>query len=229
MNGFVTLLVTALYALLLQNLVFTGGFGASEAVRISSKPRYVLSFALFITVFSAATSIICRALELLPQVSLAHTLVRLLIYMIVLFVLYVIVVLVFRYALHASDSILRKIGMAAFNTLVLAIPVINRSAAYTVGESLGAGLGAGAAFALAVFLIHAGIHVLDRNDKIPKAFQGTPALFIYVSLLALAFTGFFRQIPVYIIAGRCLKHSVFTNEGCEFHERMAVVWEKNIK
>lgn len=190
MNGFVTLLVTALYALLLQNLVFTGGFGASEAVRISSKPRYVLSFALFITVFSAATSIICRALELLPQVSLAHTLVRLLIYMIVLFVLYVIVVLVFRYALHASDSILRKIGMAAFNTLVLAIPVINRSAAYTVGESLGAGLGAGAAFALAVFLIHAGIHVLDRNDKIPKAFQGTPALFIYVSLLALAFTGF---------------------------------------
>jgi len=187
MNGFVTLLVTALYALLLQNLVFTGGFGASEAVRISSKPRYVLSFALFITVFSAATSIICRALELLPQVSLAHTLVRLLIYMIVL---YVIVVLVFRYALHASDSILRKIGMAAFNTLVLAIPVINRSAAYTVGESLGAGLGAGAAFALAVFLIHAGIHVLDRNDKIPKAFQGTPALFIYVSLLALAFTGF---------------------------------------
>jgi electron transport complex protein RnfA len=186
MNGFVTLLVTALYALLLQNLVFTGGFGASEAVRISSKPRYVLSFALFITVFSAATSIICRALELLPQVSLAHTLVRLLIYMIVLFVLYVIVVLVFRYALHASDSILRKIGMAAFNTLVLAIPVINRSAAYTVGESLGAG----AAFALAVFLIHAGIHVLDRNDKIPKAFQGTPALFIYVSLLALAFTGF---------------------------------------
>lgn len=190
MNGFVTLLVTALYALLLQNLVFTGGFGASEAVRISSKPRYVLSFALFIAVFSAATSIICRALELLPQVSLAHTLVRLLIYMIVLFVLYVIVVLVFRYALHASDSILRKIGMAAFNTLVLAIPVINRSAAYTVGESLGAGLGAGAAFALAVFLIHAGIHVLDRNDKIPKAFQGTPALFIYVSLLALAFTGF---------------------------------------
>ena len=187
MNGFVTLLVTALYALLLQNLVFTGGFGASEAVRISSKPRYVLSFALFITVFSAATSIICRALELLPQVSLAHTLVRLLIYMIVLFVLYVIVVLVFRYALHASDSILRKIGMAAFNTLVLAIPVINRSAAYTVGESLGAGLGA---VALAVFLIHAGIHVLDRNDKIPKAFQGTPALFIYVSLLALAFTGF---------------------------------------
>ena len=124
------------------------------------------------------------------EVSLAHTLVRLLIYMIVLFVLYVIVVLVFRYALHASDSILRKIGMAAFNTLVLAIPVINRSAAYTVGESLGAGLGAGAAFALAVFLIHAGIHVLDRNDKIPKAFQGTPALFIYVSLLALAFTGF---------------------------------------
>lgn len=53
--------------LLLQNLVFTGGFGASEAVRISSKPRYVLSFALFITVFSAATSIICRALELLHR------------------------------------------------------------------------------------------------------------------------------------------------------------------
>lgn len=190
MNWFVTLLVTALYSLLLQNLVFTGGFGTSEAVRISSKPRYVLSFALLITVFSAATSIICRALELIPQVGQAHTLVRLLIYISVLFVLYVITIVLFRYVLHAGDSILRKIGMAAFNTLVLAIPLLNRSAAYTVSESLGAGLGAGTAFALAVFLIHAGIHVLDGNDRIPKAFQGTPALFLYVSLLALAFTGF---------------------------------------
>lgn len=130
MNWFVTLLVTALYSLLLQNLIFTGGFGTSEAIRISSKPRYVLSFALFITVFSAATSLICRALDLLPQIGHAHTLVRLLIYISVLFVLYVITVLLFRYALHASDSILRKIGMAAFNTLILAIPLINRSAAY---------------------------------------------------------------------------------------------------
>lgn len=193
MNWFVTLLVTALYSLLLQNLIFTGGFGTSEAIRISSKPRYVLSFALFITVFSAATSLICRALDLLPQIGHAHTLVRLLIYISVLFVLYVITVLLFRYALHASDSILRKIGMAAFNTLILAIPLINRSAAYTISESLGAGLGAGTAFALAVFLIHAGIHVLDSNDRIPKAFKGTPALFIYVSLLALAFTGFSRR------------------------------------
>ena len=72
MNWFVTLLVTALYSLLLQNLIFTGGFGTSEAIRISSKPRYVLSFALFITVFSAATSLICRALDLLPQIGHAH-------------------------------------------------------------------------------------------------------------------------------------------------------------
>lgn len=190
MSWFVTLVVTAMYSLLLQNLIFTGGFGTSEAIRISSKPRYVLSFALFIAGFSIAASLICRALELIPQIGGAHTLVRLLIYISVLFVLYIITVLVFRYALRAGDSILRKIGMAAFNTLLLAIPVINRSAAYTVSESLGAGIGAGAAFAIAVFLIHAGIHVLDHNDRIPKAFRGTPALFLYVSLLALAFTGF---------------------------------------
>ena len=122
-----------------------------------------------------------------------------------------IVVLVFRYALHASDSILRKIGMAAFNTLVLAIPVINTSAAIRWANLLARALGRARPSLWPCFLIHAGIHVLDRNDKIPKAFQGTPALFIYVSLLALAFTGF-RQIPIYIIAGRCtLKHSVFTN------------------
>ncbi|HZK38549.1 MAG TPA: Rnf-Nqr domain containing protein, partial [Clostridia bacterium] len=57
-------------------------------------------------------------------------------------------------------------------------------------ESLGTGIGAGAAFFLAVFLIGKGMGKLCENKDIPPAFQGTPAIFIYVALLSLAFTGF---------------------------------------
>ena len=39
MNWFGDLLITALYTAFVQNLVFSGGYGASEALRLSYKPR----------------------------------------------------------------------------------------------------------------------------------------------------------------------------------------------
>ena len=79
--------------------------------------------------------------------------------------------------------------MAALNTLVLATPLLNRSAAYTLPESIGSGIGAGLAFILAATLICKGLHIISQNQDMPKAFRGTPAAFVYVALLSLAFSG----------------------------------------
>ena len=83
----------------------------------------------------------------------------------------------------------RRIGIAAFNTLVFAMPLINYRSAFTVIESIGAGLGAGFAYIIAVLLINNGLKKLDSNTSIPKCFKGTPAIFIYTAILSLAFTG----------------------------------------
>ena len=50
----------------------------------------------------------------------------------------------------------QRIGIAAFNTLVLAMPLINYRSAFTVIESIGAGLGAGLAYIIAVLIIPSG-------------------------------------------------------------------------
>jgi Na+-translocating ferredoxin:NAD+ oxidoreductase RnfA subunit len=69
------------------------------------------------------------------------------------------------------------------------MPLINYRSAFTIVEAIGAGLGAGLAYAIAVLLINSGLKRLDANKSIPKCFKGTPAIFIYTSLLALAFVG----------------------------------------
>ena len=43
---------------------------------------------------------------------------------------------------------------------------------------------------LAAALISKGSAALDKNENIPEAFRGTPAMLIYVGLLSLAFAGF---------------------------------------
>ena len=88
-----------------------------------------------------------------------------------------------------SPKTIRRIGIAAFNTLVLAMPLINFHSAFTPIEAIGAGLGAGLAYVIAVLLINLGLKRLDTNKSIPKCFKGTPAIFIYTALLSLAFTG----------------------------------------
>ena len=51
------------------------------------------------------------------------------------------------------------------------------------------GIGAGVAFVIATFIIHMGMLKIESNPAIPGCFKGTPALFMYIAILSLAFTG----------------------------------------
>ena len=183
MTWFFDLLSTALYTVFIQNLVFNGGYAASEALMLAKKPRRLWMFSALIAFFSTVTALACRALEMIPVLSTLPSALHFAMFSGVRIVVFLITGLILKLALGA-------LGMAALNTLVLATPLLNRSAAYTLPESIGSGIGAGLAFILAATLICKGLHIISQNQDMPKAFRGTPAAFVYVALLSLAFSGF---------------------------------------
>lgn len=183
------LLTSALYAMLFQNFIFTGGYGASEAVRMSAKPKQLYPMTILITVFSTAVSAVCVLLEQINSVRNLGTVGHSLIFIAVLGTVYLVVLFFVANVLGAKKRTIRRVGIAAFNTLVLAVPFINYRAAFSIVEAIGSGIGSGLAFAIAVLTINVGLRRLEECKEIPDAFKGTPAIFIYVAILSLAFTG----------------------------------------
>ncbi|NLL62894.1 MAG: hypothetical protein GX241_01420 [Ruminococcaceae bacterium] len=186
-----------MYVVFAQNLVFTGGYGISESIRSAARPRQLMLFSITIVFFSTITSFICRILLFIPALKAASITVSLVVYAIVLIEIFLITIAVLRTALKGSswteeekEIFFRQTAVAAFNTLVFVVPFINEKAACTVGESIAQGFGAGIAFILATVFIHFGMKKIEANPEIPESFKGIPALFMYIAILSIAFTGF---------------------------------------
>ena len=189
MTVILKLISAALYVMLFQNLIFNGGYGISEAIRMSAKPRQLLPMTMFITFFSTVVSALWALLDGIPEIHGLNDVLHAVLFTAVLLGCYFITVFAVLISGKASPRTVRGIGIAALNTLVLGVPLINYRSAFTVYEAVGAGIGAGAAYIIAVLLINSGLKVLDMNKTLPKCFKGTPALFIYTALLSMAFTG----------------------------------------
>ncbi len=183
------LLAASLYVCLVQNLIFNGGYGVSEAVRMSAKPRKLIPLTLFMTYFSVTVSAVCAALELIPKFHGTSEFFHVAVFSAVVFAVYLLTMAAVLIYGKVQPKTVRRISIAAFNTLVMAVPYINYRSAFTITQSIGAGLGAGLAFLIAVLLINEGLKRLDLNSSIPKSFTGTPALFIYTAILSLGFMG----------------------------------------
>ena len=168
MTVFLRLISAAFYVMLFQNLIFNGGYGISEAVRMSAKPRQLVPMAIFITYFSTSVSVICVLLDTIPVINGLSEIMHAIIFIAVVGVLYLITVSLVLLSGKASPRTVRRIGVAAFNTLVFAVPLINYRSAFSVAEAIGAGVGAGIAFVIAVILINSGLKRLDMNKSIPK-------------------------------------------------------------
>ena len=189
MSIFLKLVSAAFYVMLFQNLIFNGGYGISEAIRMSAKPRQLLPMAIFITYFSTIVSTVC---VLLDNIAFIHNLGEIphaVLFMGVLLLVYAVTMAVVLIYGKVSPRTVRRIGIAAFNTLVLAVPLINYRSAFSPIEAVGAGLGAGVAYIIAVLLINNGLKRLDMNKTVSPCFKGTPAIFVYTAILSLAFIG----------------------------------------
>ncbi len=189
MSSFFDMMSAALYAIVVQNLIFSGGYGISEAVRMAAKPRRLASAAGMIVWFSTITSVICRLLDFNEKIASRNNSIHFLIFVGVLIGVYLLTCILTVIILRPNKKLMSNFGIAALNTLVLAIPLINYRSAMTLWESIGTGFGSGIAFVLASLLIGAGFTKLSKEKRIPKAFRGAPVMFIYVAMLSLTFMG----------------------------------------
>lgn len=184
------LLLTALYTVLIQNLVLSMGLGLSESIRVSTRPGIFVRIAVMISGFSVVTSTVCSLIDSATAEMNFPYAARAAIYGAVLAAVYTVAAIVLRFIFKADRKFLGTLGIAAFNTLVFAIPFIDHSAGYTLADSIGSGIGAGIAFVFAAALISKGSEMLEKNKDIPEIYKGTPAMFLYAGLLSLAFAGF---------------------------------------
>ena len=77
------------------------------------------------------------------------------------------------------------------NCAVLGVALNNVSYGYNFMECLVYGIGISVGFALALILMSViRENIIEGNDSIPKAFQGSPIVLITASLMAIAFFGF---------------------------------------
>ena len=197
MNVIAQFFSTALFIVLVENLMFSGGYGASEVIRTAARPKQRILFAVMITYFSTVTSLLCRLLWIISIFKTANTVVAIVMFTVVLVIVYLITTGILCKLLKNAgwrqaekEKFLRQSGVAAFNTIVLAVPLINKTAAFSIAESIGAGIGAGFAFILATYIVHEGMKKIEANKELPECFKGTPALYIYISIVSLAFMGF---------------------------------------
>ncbi|MBQ7117663.1 MAG: hypothetical protein IJN88_05575 [Clostridia bacterium] len=186
MTQFSSMLTAALYAMLVQNIIFSTGYGMSESIRMAKRPKHFFMYGGTVTFFSLALSLICFFLNRIPFVFALETKYRIALYTLILTVLYLMTALFCLTVLKADKKFMNSLGMCALNTLIIALPVVNFKAGYTLAETVGTGIGAGLAFVLSVLLINTGMKHIQANRYIPEIFRGTPALFIYISLIALA-------------------------------------------
>ncbi len=186
MTQFTSMLTAALYAMLLQNMIFSTGYGMSEGIRMAKRPKHFFMYGGTVTFFSLSLSLICFFLNKIPFVFALETKYRITLYTLVLLILYLVTALVCLTLLKADKKFMNSLGMCALNTLIIALPVVDFKAGYTLAETVGTGIGAGLAFTLSMLLINTGMKHINSNRHIPEVFRGTPALFIYISLIALA-------------------------------------------
>lgn len=189
MNSLFTLLQTALYMIFVQNMVFSGGYGSSEAIRMSTKPKRFAVFAIMISFYSTVTALICRLLDTVPRIAALGSAQHVAVFGGALAALYYLTVILLKATVHPNQKFFNTLGVAALNTMVFAVPLINRQAGFSLVQCIGTGLGSGLSFILALFLVNVGLRRLENNRDIPPVFRGTPAMFLYVAMLSLAFSG----------------------------------------
>ena len=189
MNGFIQVVITALAALTVENLLFSGGMGFSNALRAARHPKIIGMYSLLVTLFSLVSILVGSALN--PLIPGSETLIFLRPSLYAFCAAAAYLIATFSVKLF-FPGFYRKYGEllapAAMNTVVLAMPYVQKAFKLSVLEALGYALGTGIAFFLAAMIL-AGA-VTRQNKDMPKAFAGLPSMLIYIGILSLAFAGF---------------------------------------
>lgn len=190
MSLFIQMLLTALMAVTAENILFAGGIGISRVLRAARRPRTIAVYSLFITVFSLASILLGSILNPLLAANQLFVYVKPVVFAMCAAVVYFVAAAVLKFVFPRFYSAKGEIlAPAAMNTVVLAMPFLQKSLKMSLTDATAFAIGTGIAFFLAAIIL---AHTISRfkNDDMPKAFAGLPAILIYVGILSLAFAGF---------------------------------------
>lgn len=182
----------AVLAIFAQNAVFTRGLGVSRLVQLVGDDRtnsWWFALLLCVTQVLVAPLAYYAGGVLAPLANRAQL--RPLVYVACIAVVCLAeqLFLLLGRALPHSGQLLRIVPLAGLNSCVLGTVLVERTQTFTLGQSLGFGVGSGLGYVLAVLLVTEARHRL-RSKAIPTAFRGLPITLVYIGVLALAIYGF---------------------------------------
>jgi Na+-translocating ferredoxin:NAD+ oxidoreductase RnfA subunit len=184
-----SLLNAAFYAIFLQNIILSGGFGLSEMLRFTGHRyglRYVCALVSWGSMFTAFVCNLLTEYSPLPN-ALPFPLLALVFYAVQL-ILFALAALGLQ--ILKAEKWLYALPVAALNSLVMAVPMLNYRLGQTLPRAIGTGLGAGVALGGAALLVRTGLEILEKREGIPAPMRGLPMSLLYTGLIALAFSGF---------------------------------------
>jgi len=203
MSEFSRLITMAITVIFAENLFFSRALGAEVVIRIMARPKDFLKFGTILTIVTVLSSVTGWMLDsaitaLGFTVYASYYVGKSLAYVISLIVIYLLAdAILHRTAPAFYRGISKILPIAVFNTAALGAPLLLTRLRPTLltglpgSNFLGAvifGVAVGIGFIFALLLMTEGIRQIEVMD-LPDAFDGLPARFIYIGLLALAFAG----------------------------------------
>ncbi len=185
MTAFLEILLAALAAVTLDNVIFTYAIGTSTLIQCAKKPGQLFSFGFFITEFSVFASMLVYAAELsIKDTSWGETVMPI-VCILALAVVYVVTLLVIWFAARKWFNSLKKyVHLSAFNCASLGCLFMNSLNNGTLLERVLFALSIGVGFMLATYLLSINYKKLKSED-VPAAFRGFPVSVLYIGIISM--------------------------------------------
>lgn len=188
MTGFLEILLSALAAITLENVIFTSAIGTSTLIECAKSPKQLLSFGAFITEFSVLSSFLAYFAEKI-LVSDTAKLFLPSIYILCLGLVYITTLVTIRTVAKKWFSSLKKyVHLSAFNCAVLGCLFNNGISGAPLGDRLIYAAELGIGFVLATYLLAINYKKLS-NDYVPASFRGFPISVLYIGIISMIIYG----------------------------------------
>lgn len=188
------LLIIFISAAVVNNFVLAMFLGICPFIGVSNKTSSALSMGMATTFVMVLTAIVSWLLYFLVLVPYKMEFLQIPSFILVIAALVQFVEMVIK---KVSRPLYRALGiflpLITTNCAILGLALLLSMREYTFMQSVIFGLGAGAGFTLALFIMSGIREELELTD-VPKAFRGAPITLITAGLLALAFMGFAGMI-----------------------------------
>ncbi|MCL2020326.1 MAG: hypothetical protein FWG70_11325 [Oscillospiraceae bacterium] len=190
MQSLISLFNAALLAILIQNSIFERALGPNILIYASRKKEQVIGFSLMITYVTTLSSILAWVLDsFLSHLSFFSILMPVLYILVISFIYILSLVLVWRFLPKLFGKIKTYVHVSVFNCSVLGALFLNAQFGGDIAQYIGFGIGTGAGFFLAGYLLYIA-HPRLNSELVPAAFRGLPITLVYVGVISLALYAF---------------------------------------